>query len=89
MKPIYAALVVFLVALQYQLWLADGGVREVNELQQNLAIQQQLQLVLKSQNQKLIRQIQYLKKDRAEIEAYARQEHNMIEKGENYFQIVD
>lgn len=89
MKSIYVALVILLGVLQYQLWWADGSVRELNQLKSNLLTEQELYKDKTARNYALIKQIHQLKTNDQAIVAVARHEHNMIMDDETYFQIVE
>ena len=89
MKPIYIALIIVLAMLQYQLWWGDGSIQELRTLKSNLSMEQARNEAARAHNYKLMKQIKNLKTDTSEVESIARQEHNMIKKGETYFQIVE
>lgn len=89
MKPIYVVLIILLAVLQYQLWWADGGVQDLNALHQNLSDEKQRYQQSLEQNNELIAQIQSLKHNQAEVEAQAREEHNMVKEGEDFIQVVE
>ena len=89
MKPIYAVLILLLGFLQYQLWWAEGGVLELNELKSTLAREKSNLAMMQDHNQQLLKNIHSLKNNNAEIEARARYEHNMIKNDETFYQIVE
>ncbi len=89
MKSIYVALVILLAVLQYQLWWADGSVRELNQLKSNLSIEQASYKDKTARNYALIKQIHQLKTNDTAVEEIARHENNMVKDGETYFQIVE
>jgi cell division protein FtsB len=89
MKPIYVALIIVLAVLQYQLWWGDSSIHELKSLKSNLSMEQARNDAARAHNYKLMKQIKHLKTNRSEVESIARYEHNMIKKGETYFQIVE
>ena len=89
MKPIYAILLVLLGALQYLLWFGDGGLLSLQALKANVKQAEQSQIKMRKQNYVLMKQIDALKTDVSAIESLAREEHNMVQKDEMYFQIIE
>lgn len=89
MKPIYAILLVLLGTLQYLIWFGDGGLLSLQALKTNVRQAEQSQGKMRKQNYALMMQIEALKTDRSAIESLAREEHNMVQKDETYFQIIE
>lgn len=89
MKPIYTTLLVLLGALQYLLWFGDGGLLSLQALKANVRQAEQSQVKMRKQNYVLMQQIDALKTDVRAIESLAREEHNMVQNDETYFQIIE
>lgn len=89
MKPIHIALIVVLVALQYLLWWGDGGILVLQNLKSNVQTVKLEQTKMRQQNYVLMERIDALKSDNNAIESLAREEHNMVQEGETYFQIIE
>ncbi len=89
MKPIYVVLIILLGLLQYQLWWADGSVRELQELKSTLAMETDRYQRGKEYNQQLFQTIHALKNNPQEIETRARFDNDMIIEGESYYQIIE
>jgi cell division protein FtsB len=87
-KILIGVLIVILVALQYKLWIADDGYRNVRRLQQELAAQKVENDKLRERNQALQAEVEDLKSGLAAIEELARNELGMIKEGETFFQII-
>ncbi|MDH5612013.1 MAG: cell division protein FtsB [Gammaproteobacteria bacterium] len=88
MKKIIAILIVLLVLLQYKIWLGDGGIPEILQLEKEVG-EVQLQVdTLKERNQALDAEVQDLKKGMDAIEERARSELGMIGKDEVYYQVI-
>lgn len=88
MKIIAFVLLVLLVWLQYKIWLQDGGLPEVMQLQQEIeAVKTEVQK-LQERNSSLDAEVNDLKKGLQAIEERARSEMGMIKKGEVYFQVI-
>lgn len=89
MKPLYFALILLFIALQYQLWWGDGSIREIKVLKSNLSMDQARIKSLKAHNYALSQQIKEIKHSNDEIENVAREEYNMVKDDEVYFQLVE
>ena len=83
-----AILTVILLMLQYRLWVGDGGIPEVLELQQEISTIQTEKLQLEERNQALHAEVSDLKKGLDAIEERARSELGMIGKDEIFYQII-
>ena len=89
MKLIVAILFVLLIWLQYKLWLGDGGIPEVLELEQEIDTVQSEVNTLQERNKALNAEVMDLKKGIEAIEERARSEMGMIKKDEIYYQVID
>ncbi len=89
MKWIIAVLTVFLLALQYKLWVGQGSMAEVQRLQQAIEVQKAENKKLYERNAALEAEVQDLKQGVEAIEERARSELGMIKKDETFYQIVD
>ena len=89
MKMIALVLLILLAWLQYKIWLQDGGIPEVLQLEDEVVELQQDVSVLKERNASLDAEVQDLKKGLDAIEERARNEMGMIREGETYYQVID
>lgn len=89
MKLIVAILFVLLIWLQYKLWLGDGGIPEVLELEEEIEAVQAEVNTLQERNKALNAEVMDLKKGIEAIEERARSEMGMIKKDEIYYQVID
>jgi cell division protein FtsB len=89
LKLIVAILFVLLIWLQYKLWLGDGGIPEVLELEQEIETVQSEVNKLQERNKALNAEVMDLKKGIEAIEERARSEMGMIKQGEIYYQVID
>ena len=89
MKIIALILLVLLIWLQYKIWLQDGGIPEVLQLQKEVDIEQSEVKKLQERNQSLDAEVKDLKKGLDAIEERARSEMGMIKKGEVYYQVIE
>jgi cell division protein FtsB len=78
-----------LVWLQYKIWLQDGGIPEVLQLQQEVESVKTEVEKLEERNASLDAEVQDLKKGLDAIEERARSEMGMIKEGEVYYQVID
>lgn len=88
MKWVIALLTVMLLLLQYRLWVGDGGIPEVLQLQQEVATVQHEKLQLEERNQALHAEVSDLKTGLDAIEERARSELGMVAKGETFYQVI-
>ena len=88
MKKIIALLLVLLFMLQYKLWLGDGGIPKVLQLESEIGVVQLQVDKLKERNLALDAEVQDLKKGMDAIEERARSELGMIGKDEVYYQVI-
>ncbi len=89
MKLILAILFVLLIWLQYKLWLGDGGIPEVVQLEEEIESVQGEVDGLQERNNALNAEVVDLKKGIEAIEERARSEMGMIKEGEIYYQVID
>jgi len=89
LKLIFAILLVLLIWLQYKLWLGDGGIPEVLDLEQEIDTVQDEVNRLQERNQALGAEVLDLKKGIEAIEERARSELGMIKPNEIYYQVID
>ncbi len=89
MKLLVSALVLVLVVLQYKLWLGEGSVTQLRELEAQVAVQQQENLVLAERNQVLEGEVLDLKTGLDAVEERAHSEFGMVKEGETLFSVVD
>jgi len=87
-KKIIALLVVLLAMLQYKIWLGDGGIPEILQLEKEIDVVQLQVDKLNERNQALDAEVQDLKKGMDAIEERARSELGMIGKDEVYYQVI-
>ena len=75
--------------LQYKIWLQDGGIPEVVQLQHEVSdVKTEVQL-LQERNLSLDAEVKDLKKGLDAIEERARSEMGMIIEGEIYYQVIE
>ena len=89
MRWLIGLLVVLLIALQYRLWIADGGYAQQHRLQQEIAQQQQNNQLLQDQVDALQKQVKALKNGNEAIIERAREDMGMVGKDETFFRLVD
>ena len=89
MKIIIIVLLVLLLWLQYKIWLQDGGIPEVMQLQDEVREVADEVKKLRERNASLDAEVKDLKKGLDAIEERARSEMGMIRKGEVYYQVIE
>jgi cell division protein FtsB len=88
-KIIALVLLLLLIWLQYKIWLQDGGVPEVLQLQQEVEDVKVEVQNLQERNASLHAEVKDLKKGLDAIEERARSEMGMIKEGEVYYQVIE
>jgi cell division protein FtsB len=88
-KIIALVLLVLLIWLQYKIWLQDGGIPEILQLQQEVEQVSIEVKQLKERNLSLDAEVKDLKKGLDAIEERARSEMGMIKEGEIYYQVIE
>ena len=88
MRIIAAVLLVLALALQYRLWLGDGGMREVWRLRAEVATQKTENEQLKERNRTLSAEVLDLKKGKTAIEERARTDLGMVGRNESFYQVM-
>lgn len=89
MKLALALLLIIFLYLQWKLWFADGGLREVYQLEKAIAIQQRENRSLEQDNHALSAEVNDLKNGLNAVEERARSELGMIREGETFFQVIE
>jgi cell division protein FtsB len=77
-KIIIIFLLTLLIWLQYKVWLQDGGIREVLQLEQEIEVVRAEVKTLKERNASLNAEVKDLKKGLDAIEERARSEMGML-----------
>jgi cell division protein FtsB len=89
LKWLLSLLALLLLLLQYRLWVGDGGVPSVIQLQQDVQQQQQVKQQLEERNAALEAEVEDLKQGLDAIEERARSELGMVRKDEQFYQIIN
>ena len=89
MKIIAFVLFVLIIWLQYKIWLQDGGLPEVIQLEQEIEQVRKEVEQLRERNLSLDAEVKDLKKGLDAIEERARSEMGMIKQGEVYYQVIE
>jgi cell division protein FtsB len=82
-------LLILIAALQYRLWLGDGGIREFHEINQRIDELKREGEQRKVRNAAVAADVRDLRDGIDAIEERARHELGMIKSGETYVQIYD
>ncbi len=88
MRPLIVALAVALAVLQFRLWVADGGFREVWRLRARVEERTNENRLLAERNAALAAEVLDLKNGLAAAEERARSELGMVLPNESFYQIV-
>jgi len=88
MRILLAVLLLLLLALQYKLWLGEGGFADVRRLQQKVTQQSRENARLEQRNRQLEAEVRDLRQGYDAIEERARSELGMIRGDEEFYQVV-
>lgn len=89
MRWIAVPLLLILALLQYRLWLGDGGVAELWQLQAVRAERLADNERLRERNRHLAAEVKDLKSGLEAVEERARSELGMVKEGEVFYQVVE
>jgi cell division protein FtsB len=85
---LFALLLAMLAALQYRLWIGDGSLGQIRQLNWQIAEQQNENQRLLERNRILEAEVLELKKGLETVEERARHELGMVKEGETLFQLA-
>lgn len=88
MRVLIVALAAALVLLQFRLWIAEDGLREVWRLEQQIAQRTAGNRTLDERNAVLEADVQNLRDGLAAAEERARSELGMVRRDETFYQIA-
>ncbi|KAB0549251.1 MULTISPECIES: cell division protein FtsB [Pseudomonas] len=86
---LFLVLILVLAGLQYRLWVGEGSLAQVTELQQQIAEQQGENERLLERNRILDAEVMELKKGMETVEERARHELGMVKDGETLYQLAE
>jgi cell division protein FtsB len=89
MRFLAGCLLLVLVVLQYRLWVADDGFREVWQLDAAVGAQRAENDTLRQRNAQLKAEVQDLKNGLTALEERARHDLGMVAPSETFYQVVD
>lgn len=82
-------LVLILVGLQYRLWVGEGSLAQMTDLNRQIAEQKAENERLQERNRILEAEVVELKKGMETVEERARHELGMVKEGETLFQLAE
>jgi len=89
MKWLWVLLVVFILGLQYRLWVGENSLAELWGVKGKLEAQQDVNSELQSRNDALKAEVSDLKQGLDAIEERARNELGMIKEDEIFYQLIE
>ncbi len=89
MRILIGTLLVIFLWLQYRLWVGEGSLAEVHNLQQEISRQQAELERLTQRNRVLEAEVLDLKTGLEALEELARTELGMIKEGELFYQVIE
>lgn len=88
LRVLAVLMISLILAMQYRLWIADGGMREVWRLRKEVATQRDENARLNERNRTMAAEVQDLKKGKSAIEERARTDLGMVGNNETFFQVA-
>jgi len=89
MKILAILMLMILAYLQYRLWIGEGSIANLIDLQDQIEVQKVEKSQVIKKNRLLAADVQALKNEDDAIEEKARSELGMIKKGETFYMIVE
>ena len=89
MYKLIAFLLLLIAALQYRLWLGDGGILEYRETSQRIEEMKQEGEKRRLRNEAIAADVKDLKTGSEAIEQRARHDMGMVKAGETFIQVYD
>jgi cell division protein FtsB len=86
---LFVVLVLLLAGLQYRLWVGEGSLAQVTDLQKQITDQQGENQRLLERNRVLEAEVIELKKGTETVEERARHELGMVKQGETLYQLTN
>ena len=86
---LFVVLILLLAGLQYRLWVGDGSLAQVTDLQRQIAEQQGENERLLERNRILEAEVLELKQGMETVEERARHELGMVKEGEPLYQLAE
>jgi len=87
-RALFAILLLLMVALQFKMWLGEGGYRDVQRLAERVEEQARENETLAQRNRELQAEVEDLRQGLAAIEERARSELGLIKEDEQFYQVV-
>jgi len=88
-RVLVTLLVIFIVVLQYRLWLSEGSVRHRKSLEAQIAKLETENKALEHRNSLMRAEVNDLKKAKNSVEEIARRDLGMIREGEVFYLVPD
>lgn len=89
MKWLTLSLLILLGALQYRLWIGEGSLADIDQLDREIAAQEAENQRLSASNDRLAARVKELKEGKVGLESRARSSLGFVKKGETYFMFVE
>jgi cell division protein FtsB len=88
MRIIVALMLIMLAGLQYRLWVGEGSLAELHDLELRYEAASQQNLLLRQRNRVLAEEVSQLKGGLGPVEERARSELGMIRDGEKLYVLL-
>ncbi len=88
-RPLTLLLILFLLGLQFALWVGDKNVYRLRSLEETVENTRKENIDMEQANQRLIAEVLDLKQGGETLETLARYNLGLIKKGEVFYQIIE
>ncbi|MEJ2130271.1 MAG: septum formation initiator family protein [Gammaproteobacteria bacterium] len=88
MRIVLALMVIMLVSLQYRLWVGEGSLAELHDLESRYEVATRQNMLLRQRNLVLADEVRHLKEGLGPVEERARSELGMIREGETLYVLL-
>ena len=89
MRIIAVILLLLLAFLQYRLWFGEGGLHDLSQLEQSIAVQAEENARFEQRNAQLKAEVEGLREPGDAIEELAREELGLVAEGEVFYQLIE
>lgn len=89
MRWLLILLIIFFAGLQVRLWVGEGSLAHMAELNRQLDLQKEKNHQLEKRNQLIAEEVASLKSNLDSIEEKARKDLGMIKQGEIFYLVID
>ncbi|MGX5173810.1 FtsB family cell division protein [Aliikangiella sp. IMCC44653] len=88
MKILGLVFCIIIIVLQYRIWLGEGSVHKINQLESRITEQKQQNDLLLEQNTQLKQEIKRLRQNPELLEEIAREKLGLVKPNETFYRVI-